>query len=218
MNLGRMSSSPLLERVAVCERGLARHRLQLEVREEVILREQRDVGRHLGGAEEEGEEGRWRAGWRAAAGENQVSPEQRRISGSALPVTLGRLLGVPCHADLDPATLSVLHEDYFGHRVRAGSLECYRQYFCCCCLNSHFLPPSFLFSRLLAPVSLFLCSPPRESRLLRPSCPARRTTNSAVLPSHSLRTAEAGQAQAASVLSVRAESGKMTDRRLAGTS
>ena len=171
MNLGRMSSSPLLERVAVCERGLARHRLQLEVREEVILREQRDVGRHLGGAEEEGEEGRWRAGWRAAAGENQVSPEQRRISGSALPVTLGRLLGVPCHADLDPATLSVLHEDYFGHRVRAGSLECYRQYFCCCCLNSHFLPPSFFsFEVARSPQSayFFLCSPQSARRLAPP--------------------------------------------------
>ena len=66
--------SPFFERVAVGEGGLARHRLQLQVREEVVLREQRDVGRHLVlGAEEE-------QGADCAAGhkKEQLLKEQRR--------------------------------------------------------------------------------------------------------------------------------------------
>ena len=111
--------------MAVGEGGLARHRLQLQVREEVVLREQRDVGRHLGGGGgEEGEEGRRRTG--AAAGRIR-SVRNKGGFREGLAPALWRPLGVlRCRADLDPATLGVLHEDYFGHRVRPGSFEeCY---------------------------------------------------------------------------------------------
>ena len=115
--------SPLFERVAVGEGGLARHRLQLQVREEVVLREQRHVRRHLvpglvlhaaSGVRCEPQKVKWRCGPK----KEQLRMDEGRNKGEAGSLELvqdGLTLGV--EVSVTTPSSSKMTSNYFGLQI-----------------------------------------------------------------------------------------------------